>query len=115
MPEDEEITIQTAAELGRRVLDIPYEESAIFSVVFIKKNGEVRKMVCRRGVRSKLRGGELGYNAREKSLLPVFDMNKPTDDGRGAYRMINCETLQELRFKGLIFRTQQYHQQVSPA
>ncbi len=113
MPDNHEVVIETAQQLGRRALGIPYEESAIFSVVFVKKNGDVRKMVCRRGVRSRLRGGELGYDAKSKGLLPVFDMNKPTEDGQGAYRMINCETLQELRFKGVIYRTQQYHEQVA--
>ena len=38
--------------------------SKIFSVEFIKLNGEHRKMVCRLGVKKHLRGGSLSYDAK---------------------------------------------------
>ena len=67
-------------------------ENSIFTVDFIKKDGTLRTMNCRLGVTRHLKGGELGYNAAEKNLLPVFDMDK------GAYRIINVSTIQEVRY-----------------
>ena len=67
-------------------------ERNIFTVEFIKKDGSLRVMNCRLGVKKHLRGGELSYNASKKNLLPVFDMDK------GAYRIINVSTIQEVRY-----------------
>ncbi len=69
-------------------------ETKIFSVDFIKKDGSLRTMIARLGVRKHLQGGTLKYNAEEKSLLPVFDMEKQ------AYRMVNVNTIQEIRYNG---------------
>ena len=100
------ITVTTLEALKKLVLGIPYDESAIFSVVFTKKNGELRKMICRRGVKKHLAGGELKYNAAEYKLLPVFDMSK------GEYRMVNCESIGELVFAGKTYRTASFHKDV---
>ena len=59
----------------------------IFSVSFLKKDGTLRKMVCRVGVTKYLKGGELPYDPMEKGLLPVFDMVAQD------YRMINLNTI----------------------
>ena len=66
----------------------------IFSAVFIKKNGERREMVCRLGVKKHLKGGQLAYDAKGRNLLPVFDMQKE------GYRMININTLVQLKING---------------
>lgn len=66
----------------------------IFSVRFIKKDGTARFMKCRTGVISKLRGGELQYDAASKGLKVVFDL------ACNGYRMINANTVYELRIKG---------------
>ena len=68
--------------------------SEIFTVEFIKKNGERRIMNCRKGVKKHLAGGTLKYNAIERNLLPVFDMQKE------GYRMINIDTMTRLKTKG---------------
>lgn len=49
-------------------------EGRIFSVYFQKKDGSMRKMVCRRGVKAYLKGGDLPYDPKAKMILPVFDM-----------------------------------------
>ena len=91
MAEIQNITKEEAKEL---VLNIPYDESTFFTVVFVKKDKTLRTMNCRRGVKKHLRGGELGYNAKPKGLLSVFDVQKK------GYRMINCETIKEIKYKG---------------
>ncbi len=62
-------------------------QGRIFSAYFRKVDGSMREMVCRRGVKTHLRGGALPYDPRVKSLLPVFDMPL------GKYRMVNLGTL----------------------
>lgn len=58
----------------------------IFTVEFIKRtDGSVRVMRCTTNYASKLAGGELAYNATDKALIPVYDLDKrgfrsiPTD------------------------------------
>ena len=74
------------------------DKGQIFSAIFIKKNGEERKMVCRLNVTKHLKGGELKYDAKARNLLCVFDMQK------GAYRMINISTLIELKIAGQVYK-----------
>lgn len=69
----------------------------IFSVDFIKKDGSLRKMNCRLGVRKHLKGGELKFDIVEKNLLPVFDMEKQ------GYRIINVSTIREIRYNNKTF------------
>jgi len=69
----------------------------IFSVLFEKKDGEMRKMVCRLSVKKYLKGGELKYKPLEKLLMCVFDMQKQ------AYRMINLAKLRQLTIGGVTY------------
>ena len=66
----------------------------IFSVVFTKKDGEKREMVCRQGVAKYVKGVGLKFKPEEKDLIGTFDMHKK------AYRFINVKTLEKIRVKG---------------
>ena len=66
----------------------------IFSATFVKVNGEVRKMVCRTGVRKNLKGGTNPAQAPKFSYLTVWDVQK------GGYRMLNPATMRSLRLGG---------------
>lgn len=71
---------------------------AIFTACFIKRGDDTnRVMNCRVGVTKYLHGGTLAYDPAAYNLLNVFDMKKP------GYRMINLETLYELRFGGRVY------------
>ena len=71
----------------------------IFTVVFRKRsNGQFRKMNCRLGVKKHLKGGKLGYDANEKRLLTVFDLQK------GQYRCIALDALVLIRVNGIKHR-----------
>lgn len=59
----------------------------IFSVTFVKKDGSIRKMTARLGVKKDLKGVGLKFDPTERSLVVVFDMHKR------AYRMINLQTI----------------------
>lgn len=70
----------------------------IFSVTFVKKDGSIRKMTARLGVKKDLKGVGLKFDPTERSLVVVFDMHKR------AYRMINLQTI--ITFKHESKRTQ---------
>ena len=61
-----------------------------FTVTFIKKDGSLRVMNCRKGVKKGVKGVGLAFNPADYDLMPVFDMQ---NDG---YRMINFATIQQL-------------------
>lgn len=73
-----------------------------FYVEFTKKDGSLRKMVCRFGVKSHLRGGEWanGQAGRPEDhwLAIVFDM------GKVGYRSIPVKRLHLLRVEGQEYR-----------
>jgi hypothetical protein len=63
----------------------------MFSVTFIKKDGSLRRMVARLGVRKGVKGIGMSFNPSDKGLMVVFDMHKRE------FRMINLETIVELK------------------
>ena len=67
--------------------------NTIFSAVFVKKNGDKRKMLCRLGVKRYLKGGVKTCDKVE--LLTVFDLVKRE------YRTININTLEKLNYRGI--------------
>ena len=73
----------------------------IFSAVFTKKDGEIRKMVCRQGVYKYVKGVGLKFKPEERGLIGVFDMHKK------AYRFINAKTLEQLKVKGITYNIKQ--------
>ncbi len=68
----------------------------IFSVRFIKADGSIRKMICRTGVTSHLRGGKSNH-VNKPHLRTVFDLEI------GQYRAINIDTLLEMKAFGETF------------
>jgi WYL domain-containing protein len=73
-------------------------DGTIFSVEFIKRsNGELRKMVCRLGVKKHLRGGNKAYDSKQYNLLTVFDMEQK------GYRSIPVDAIQRLSVNGQTF------------
>jgi hypothetical protein len=65
-----------------------------FRACFIKKDGTIREMTARFGVKSHLKGGELTWNPEAFNHIVVFDVEKE------AYRTINLDKLIYLRYNG---------------
>lgn len=63
----------------------------IFSVTYIKKDGTVRKLNGRRGVKKGVKGVGMSYNPTEKDLLVAFDMRIRE------FRMVNVRTILEIK------------------
>jgi hypothetical protein len=66
----------------------------IFSVQFVKRDGSVRAMLARTGVKKHLKGGELKYNPAECNKLVVWSF-----DSKG-YRTINTDAILKLKHDG---------------
>ena len=69
----------------------------IFSVVFTKKDGSDREMVCRLGVTKHLKGGEKSYDSDALNYLTVYDMQAE------GYRTINVNTLKKIKVDGVTY------------
>jgi hypothetical protein len=65
-----------------------------FRACFVKKDGTMREITARFGVKKYLKGGELTYNPEERGYIVVFDVEKKE------YRTINMEKLIYLRYNG---------------
>jgi len=71
-------------------------QGKIFSCVFVKKDGSLRKMVARLGVAKNLKGGKNGAGANN-TLVTVYDM------AANGYRMINLATLKTIKVAGVTY------------
>ena len=71
----------------------------VFRVSFIKRTtGERRDLVGRLGVAKDIVGTGMKYDAPDRALTVVYDFQKK------AYRMINLETVFELKFRDRIYK-----------
>jgi hypothetical protein len=68
-----------------------------FKATFIKKDGTLRDMIARLGVKKHLKGGEKSYNSEDFNYLTVFDMQKRQ------YRTINLNTLVKIKINGVTY------------
>jgi hypothetical protein len=73
------------------------DNGKIFGATFIKKDGTIRVMNCRRGVSKDVTGVGLKFNPQDKQLLGVFDMQK------NQHRFINLQTLSQIRHGGQVY------------
>lgn len=92
------MAINTLPQFNLSNLSNLVSDGTIFLVEFIKRsNGELRKMVCRLGVKKHLRGGSKAYDSKQHNLLTVFDMEKE------GYRSIPVDAIQWLSVNGQTF------------
>lgn len=74
----------------REVIMRAIESGKFFTIKFIKKNGDLRELNGRLGVKKHLKGGELKYNPSKLNYIIVYDVvNK-------GYRTVNVDTVTEL-------------------
>jgi len=72
------------------------DNGRFFSVTFRKKDGTIRKMLARRGVKRNLQGNPR-YNPDDYNLLVVWSVNDE------AYRSIKINRILEVKANGLTF------------
>jgi hypothetical protein len=76
------------------VLMMERSKGRIFSVLFIKKNGDERLMACRKHVTKGVKGVGMKYNSLRKSLMTLYDMNKQ------GFRQVDINTLVSIKING---------------
>jgi hypothetical protein len=92
------ITTGATAPFNRTNLRALVQDGQIFSVEFIKRtDGNLRRMICRLGVKKHLKGGAASCDTKAHNLLTVFDMEK------GGYRSIPVDAVQSLTVHGQTF------------
>ena len=83
-------------ERAEEIID-GFKTGHIFSVQFVKKDGTVRDMVCRKGVRKGVKGTGAGWGQGAlKPLRTVFDMHK------AAFRTIPTDRVVRIKVGGSV-------------
>ena len=71
----------------------------IFSVEFVKKDGSIRQMRCRMGVKKGVKGTRPEATSKRKETLKknimigVYDISKETNN----FRTLNCKTIRKFK------------------
>jgi hypothetical protein len=76
------------------------DEGKLFSVTFEKKDGTLRKMTARLGVRKYLTGGGSKFDAEPRGMVRVFSMR---DKG---YRTVTAEKITRIKAYGRVLDLQ---------
>lgn len=87
------MTYTTKSDMIRSMIFEGAGSGQVFTATFVKKDGSVRDMNCRLGVKKHLKGGE-STTAHISNLLTVFDMQA------AEYRCINLDTVTSVRING---------------
>jgi len=74
---------------------IDTSKGKIFTAIFIKKNGDVRRMICRTSVSKGVTGKGMSYDPKSRGLVPVFDMKEQS------FKMININTMSNINVGGV--------------
>lgn len=77
----------------------------IFSVEFVKKDGSIRKMTCRRGVDKYSDGGVAGYSVNPENI-GVFELahGDSARKGKENYRCFNANNVLTMKVNGVEYK-----------
>ena len=75
-------------------------KNKIFSCMFLKKDGFLRKMTCRLGVKKGIKGTGKPIHNKSNSYLTVFDIQKDQ------FRVINLQTMLLIKIGGKEYHVQ---------
>lgn len=70
----------------------------IYSVTFVKKDGSLRLMNSIKGTHKGVTGEGLKYDADEKGLIPVYDLQlaRKGEPENRCWRMVNVQTVKTI-------------------
>ena len=74
------------------------KNGTIYSVTFVKKDGSIRVMNSIKGTKKGVTGEGLKYDAEEKGLIPVYDLQlaRKGEEEKKCWRMVNVNTVKSL-------------------
>jgi hypothetical protein len=83
-------------EVRQKLSSLP--NGTIYSVTFVKKDGSIRLMNSIKGTRKGVTGEGLKFDAEEKGLIPVYDLQLRTQgiEDHKCWRMVNTNTVQKI-------------------
>ena len=81
----------------KKLLDAT-KSGKVFSATFEKKDGTLRTINCRRGVKKGVTGKGMSFDPISRGLLVVYDMH------RKGFRMINLDKLIEAKVNGITIK-----------
>jgi hypothetical protein len=81
-------------------------DGGFFSAKFVKKDGSLRKMIGRRGVKKGVKGVGSTVARPDTPYVTVFDTVKKN------FRVLNLETLLEIKTRGQVFLIEGYNKYV---
>jgi hypothetical protein len=98
-------TIQTIASTDVSSIISSIPSGAIFTVTFVKKNGEVREMNCRKGVVCGLIPNARPKAPNPSNIVTVYDMKvaQTATKKSEAYRNINTNTVLFIKAEKQVF------------
>ena len=73
-------------------------ENTICTVKFMKKNGEMRTLNGRLGVKKALKGGQKAFDDADYNLITIYDLKAQ------GYRSFNVDRLVELKAHGETYK-----------
>jgi hypothetical protein len=81
------------------------KNGTIYSVTFIKKDGSLRVMNSIKGTHKGVTGEGLKYDASEKGLIPVYDLQlaRKGEAENKCWRMVNIQTVKTISVDHEIF------------
>lgn len=82
-------------------------DGGFFSVFFIKKDGSLRKMTGRKGVKKGVKGVGSTVARPDTPYVTVFDVVKKN------FRVLNLETLLEIKTRGTTYLVRGYEKYVT--
>lgn len=88
--------METLAQKKARIIKAVSNNGKIFTVRFVKKDGQERVMNCRKGVVKHLTGTGKDYKQPPPHLVTVWDLQVK------GYRKINLNTLLQVRGNGQV-------------
>jgi hypothetical protein len=73
------------------IRDLIPKDGKIFTVIFLKQDGTIRKLTGRKGVKKYATGDGLRFNPDERGLFVMFEMRTKS------YRLINFNGMQRMK------------------
>lgn len=91
-----DLETMTHIERSKALEFIEHLGGTIFTATFLKKDGSIRKMVCRRHVTKGVKGTGINYaETPDKPYITVYDMQKRD------FRNVNLATLLSIKTHGV--------------
>lgn len=88
--------LNTNGHIARKIITANAKGGQFMTVQFVKKDGTLRTMNCRTGVKTHLKGGS-STTAHKDNLLTVWDRKSKQ------YRSVNLNTVQSIHCAGKKF------------